>query len=182
MTKSCSSLKAELKRLAKQCSIDPLNTLIRQKFKITKRKYKKLLKKKELQHVHTNRDKLIDTLNKDPQSFWNSIKELRKDQCDQDGNNSIELDTWFDYFKALYSNKNQIDGNLEIFDDVSDIFNDASDPVPFETDKHLSHLAFADDLALFSLSKAGLQRCLDNLSNYCKKWGLEVGIKKKQKL
>ena len=92
-------MKAELKRLAKQCSIDPLNTLIRQNFKITKRKYKKLLKKKEtfkkllkkkeLQYVHTIRDKLIDTLNKDPQSFWNSVKELRKNQCDQDGHNPI---------------------------------------------------------------------------------------------
>ena len=30
--KSCSSLKAELKRLAKQCSIGPLNTFIRQNF------------------------------------------------------------------------------------------------------------------------------------------------------
>ena len=57
------------------------------------------------------------------------------------------------------------------FDDVGDIFDDAFDPIPFDTNKHLSHLAFADDLALFSLSKVGLQRCLDNLSNYCKKMG-----------
>ena len=68
------------------------------------------------------------------------------------------------------------------FDDVSDIFDDACDPVPFDTHKHSSHLASADDLALFSLSKAGLQRCLDNLSNYCKKWGLEVSIKKTKAL
>ena len=68
------------------------------------------------------------------------------------------------------------------FDDVGDIFDDAYDPVPFDEDKHLSHLAFADDLALFSLSKAGLQRCLDNLSDYCKKWGLEVSIKKTKAL
>ena len=68
------------------------------------------------------------------------------------------------------------------FDDVGDIFDDACDPVPFDTDKHLSHLAFADDLALLSLSKAGLQRCSDNLSDYCKKWGLEVSIKKTKAL
>ena len=67
-------------------------------------------------------------------------------------------------------------------DDVGDIFDDACDPIPFDTDKHLSHLAFTDDLALFSLSKVGLQRCLDNLSNYCKKWGLEVSIKKTKAL
>ena len=57
------------------------------------------------------------------------------------------------------------------FDDVGDIFDDAFDPIPFDTNKHLSHLAFADDLALFCLSKVGLQRCLDNLSNYCNKNG-----------
>ena len=68
------------------------------------------------------------------------------------------------------------------FDDVGDIFDDACDPVPLDTDKHLSHLAFADNLALSSLSKAGFQRCLDNLSNYCKKWGLEVSIKKTKAL
>ena len=68
------------------------------------------------------------------------------------------------------------------FDDVDDIFDDACDPMLFDTDKHLSHLAFADDLALFSLSKVCLQRCLDNLSNYCKKWGLEMSIKKTKAL
>ena len=77
------------------------------------------------------------------------------------------------------NNLSPIEFNL-FFDDVGDIFDDACDLVPFDIDKHLSHLAFADDLALFSLSKAGLQRCLDNLSNYCKKWGLEVSIKKQR--
>ena len=31
---------------------------------------------------------------------------------------------------------------------------------------------------MFSLSKAGLQKCLNNLLIYCNKWGLEVSIKK----
>ena len=43
--KSCYTLKSELRRLAKQCSSDPQNSIIRQNFKITKRNYKKLLKR-----------------------------------------------------------------------------------------------------------------------------------------
>ena len=64
------------------------------------------------------------------------------------------------------------------FDDVSEIFDECCDPLPIEEEKKLCHLAFADDLAMFSLSKAGLQQCLNNLLIYCNNWGLEVSIKK----
>ena len=61
---------------------------------------------------------------------------------------------------------------------MSEIFDESCDPLPIEEEKKLSHLAFADDLAMFSLSKAGLQQCLNNLLIYCNNWGLEVSIKK----
>jgi hypothetical protein len=37
---------------------------------------------------------------------------------------------------------------------------------------------FADDLVLVSKSASGLQTALNNLSNYCNKWGLTVNLKK----
>ena len=37
---------------------------------------------------------------------------------------------------------------------------------------------FADDLVLLSSSAAGLQRSLDKLGEYCKKWQLSVNLKK----
>ena len=74
-------------------------------------------------------------------------------------------------------NLSPIEFNL-FFDDVSEIFDESCDPLPIEEEKKLSHLAFADDLAMFSLSKAGLQQCLNNLLIYCNNWGLEVSIKK----
>ena len=67
---------------------------------------------------------------------------------------------------------------FNLFFDVSEIFDESCDPVPIEEEKKLSHLAFADDLAMFSLSKAGLQQCLNNLLIFCNNWGLEVSIKK----
>ena len=57
--KSCNAFKSELRRLAKQCSSDPQISIIRQKFKMTKRNYKKLLKQKESFYIHSIRDKLI---------------------------------------------------------------------------------------------------------------------------
>ena len=37
---------------------------------------------------------------------------------------------------------------------------------------------YADDLVLMSTSKAGLQRCLEDLQTYCGKWKLKVNINK----
>ena len=42
----------------------------------------------------------------------------------------------------------------------------------------LSHLLFADDMIMMSMSANSMQRCLDNLKSYCDKWHLEVSIKK----
>ena len=39
-------------------------------------------------------------------------------------------------------------------------------------------LMYADDLVLMSLSKEGLQKCLDDLHSYCKKWKLKVNTDK----
>ena len=37
---------------------------------------------------------------------------------------------------------------------------------------------YADDLILISTTQAGLQKCLDKLHAYCKKWGLIVNMSK----
>ena len=39
-------------------------------------------------------------------------------------------------------------------------------------------LMYADDLVLMSASKEGLQKCLDYLNIYCKKWKLKVNTDK----
>lgn len=60
--------------------------------------------------------------------------------------------------------------------DLPDIFDDC-DPVALN-DIKLSCLMFADDLIIVSTSSEGLQRALDKLSCYCKKWGLTVNLAK----
>ena len=41
-----------------------------------------------------------------------------------------------------------------------------------------THLLYADDLVLVSASKTGMQKLLDNLSFYCKKWHLLINYEK----
>ena len=48
--------------------------------------------------------------------------------------------------------------NLYI-DDIKDLFDNTCDPV-YLLDKPLSHLLYADDLALISTSQSGLNNCL----------------------
>ena len=78
-------------------------------------------------------------------------------------------------------NLSPIEFNL-FFDDVDEIFHETCDSLPIDSERNISDLSFADDLAMFSLSKAGLQKCLNNLLIYCNKWGLEVSIKKTEAL
>ena len=67
------------------------------------------------------------------------------------------------------------------FYDVDDIFDSERDPVILSSDTSdisLNHLFYADDMALLSLSQEGLQHSLHKLEVYCKKWHLEVSIRK----
>jgi hypothetical protein len=61
--------------------------------------------------------------------------------------------------------------------DLPDIFDDSCHPVTLET-LSLNCLRFADDILLLSESAEGLQKSLDKLSEYCKKWQLSVNVKK----
>ena len=49
---------------------------------------------------------------------------------------------------------------------------------PELSDTVVNHLLWADDLALLALDEISLQENLDILNQYCKKWGLEVNLKK----
>ena len=48
----------------------------------------------------------------------------------------------------------------------------------FEDGSPLTHLLFADDLALFSQTIVGLQRMINNLANYCKKYNMQINVQK----
>ena len=66
--------------------------------------------------------------------------------------------------------------NLYI-DDLKDIFDDTCDPIHL-FNKPLSHLLYADDLALISTTQCGLNKCLEKLHTFTKTWQLELNISK----
>ena len=58
--------------------------------------------------------------------------------------------------------------------------NTNSDPFILPNGTELSCLLYADDLIILSKSKFGLQKCLDKLHSWSKKWLMEVNLKKTQ--
>ena len=54
--------------------------------------------------------------------------------------------------------------------DINECFSQGCDPVQLNQ-RDISCLQYADDLVLISESAQGLQKCLNNLSIYCKKNG-----------
>ena len=63
--------------------------------------------------------------------------------------------------------------------DLSNILNsDELSDSPYLGDKACSHLLWADDLFLLSITASELQDKLDILAKFCKDWGLSVNIKK----
>ena len=61
--------------------------------------------------------------------------------------------------------------------DLHNIFKDDCDPIKIGI-SNLNSISFADDLVLMSSSPSGLQKCLDNLNEYCDKWGLSINTDK----
>ena len=62
--------------------------------------------------------------------------------------------------------------------DLPDIFKfEGNNPIPVGNIK-ISCLTYADDLIIMSTSPVSLQKCINNLEEYCTKWKLEVNLKK----
>lgn len=66
-------------------------------------------------------------------------------------------------------------------DDISDTFDQLCDPVCL-TDIKLNHILYADDLALFSMTKEGLQRSLDKIHKFAEERHLSINIEKSKTL
>jgi len=54
-----------------------------------------------------------------------------------------------------------------------------SDPFVLPNGTKLSSLLYVDDLIILSLSKAGLQSCLNTLVQHCRSWMLNINQKKR---
>ena len=64
-------------------------------------------------------------------------------------------------------------------DEIFDIINQGNDSNIFlEKEKFINALMYADDLIILSETESGLQKHLDKISVYCKKWKLELNTDK----
>ena len=70
--------------------------------------------------------------------------------------------------------------NLYI-DDIKEIYDDLCEPVALQSTK-LNHFLYADDLVIISLSKEGLQRCLDKTHLYAETNLITISVKKSKSM
>ncbi|CAC5419756.1 unnamed protein product [Mytilus coruscus] len=61
--------------------------------------------------------------------------------------------------------------------DLPYIFDDYCVPAEIGSTK-INCLMYADDVVLLSTSQSGLSRCLNKLEEYCKRWCIQVNLKK----
>ena len=95
----------------------------------------------------------------------------------------IKLNVTNDQFKRYFSsNAGLLQGEstspllFSLF--VNDLEKSVSTKIDNAFEILIQLLMFADDMAIFSTTREGLQQGLDNLKVYCKKWGLTVNILK----
>ena len=62
--------------------------------------------------------------------------------------------------------------------DVFEVIDNSIDSPMYLNDKKVNALMYADDLVILAQSEKELQSSLDNLSNYCSEWQLDINIKK----
>ena len=62
-------------------------------------------------------------------------------------------------------------------DDIGDIFDNQCEPV-IMLGKNINHFMYADDLILLSLSKEGLQRCLNKLQDFSNRKHMTISVEK----
>jgi hypothetical protein len=108
--------------------------------------------------------------------LYNIIKDMHKHteasiKMGEDISNFVNIERGVKQGDSLNPNLFKI-----YINDLPDIFDDSCHPVTLET-LSLKFLMFADDILLLSESAEGLQKSLDKLSEYCKKWQLSVNVK-----
>ena len=64
------------------------------------------------------------------------------------------------------------------FKELSDILNGIPTNCPSLSGITITHLAWADDVVIFALDRKSLDKQLQTIDEYCRKWGLEINITK----
>ena len=109
----------------------------------------------------------------------NLIKDLyKKTKCAIKTNGRIT--DFFRYYKGVRQGcpLSSVLFNLYVNDIFDTIEEHSTSDVFLNEHNKINALMYADDLVLISRTKEGLQRQIDSLYNYCKKWKLNINIKK----
>ena len=107
--KSCFELKRAVLRFGKLTSKISSDPIVRGKFFVIKKAYKKLLKTKK----RSFKEFLIASFESDnPKDFWEMVNEVRQKSADQISD-KIDVEEWFTYFRKLSTPHNSAKSEFE---------------------------------------------------------------------
>ena len=111
-------------------------------------------------------------------NFLNLIKNIySQTQCAVKMNNKTTA--YFKYQKGVQQGNPLSPLLFNLFiNDIFDILKNDSSLITLDNQYDFNALMYADDLIMMSPTQEGLQKSIDNLSNYCKKWKLSINTKK----
>ena len=110
--KSCKELKNKVLGLGKLVQKYQSDPIIYGNFISAKKDYKRLIKKKERNYKNTILQSLTNLHSSNPKEYWNLVKLIRKSKHEHAC--SVELHTWVEHFKSLYSVPNQLRYNKQL--------------------------------------------------------------------
>ncbi len=100
--RTCSTLRREVKKLSKRLAANPFNTLVREAFNTTKRRYKKQLKIARSEYRYKLTNAIENTGNSNPKVYWQLLEQLKRmDQYQDNETIPISGESWYNYYSDL---------------------------------------------------------------------------------
>ncbi len=108
--RDCTSMKKDLRFLARKKQQNPFDISIRMRFYSTYKKYRSLLWKKKNQFHSKIVDKMNECYERSPQAYWKAVKEI-SEFCKERPEDPIPVDKWIAHFKQLMGSANNEEGD-----------------------------------------------------------------------
>lgn len=94
-------MKSSLRRLRRQITADPFSVEKRTSYLAKCKEYKKLIKAKQRHFKNELVSKLATLAREDPNAFWSTLKNIRRNSDDRDSSNNITPSEWQQHFSKL---------------------------------------------------------------------------------
>ena len=101
--RDCCQAKRDTTRAARNLQNKPFDRNLRDKYFVSLKAYKRLLRRKKREHINFIVNSIVNAEKSNPRHFWSSLKSLQGDLNKDFSINDISPASWFKHFKNLNS-------------------------------------------------------------------------------